>query len=104
MKIMDGAIFSDDDEIICIPIGYHLRELIEFNDDVTKDSLAKVLKISKPHLNALLDGKGKLTYQQIEDLSSYLGSSKAMWISLQEFYEHKLAEIKEHEKFGAIKN
>lgn len=83
--------------IIAFHPGYYVKEIID-DMEITQEEFAERLGTTPKNLSELLSGKIKLSTDLACKLSMMLGTSVALWVSLEKNYEIKLQEIQNEKK------
>lgn len=63
---------------------------------ITAYRLAKELHVSAPRINDLVRGKRSITADTAIRLGKFFGTSPQMWLNLQNDYDLRLADSREH--------
>ena len=78
--------------------GYYLREYIE-DVMLTQEEFAKRLGISGKQVSLILNEEASITLDIADKLSKLLGTSKEMWINLQNRYDMYVIEERNKEEY-----
>ncbi len=77
--------------------GYYLKEIVD-ESGLTQEDFAKRLGTTPKNLSILVRGEQNLSIDIAAKLSRMLGTTVAYWLSLQQAYDEKLAEIQSAEE------
>lgn len=81
------------ENLIAFHPGYYINDMIT-ETDLSLDSFASKLGESKEYINNLINGDIDVSPELAYKLSNTFGTSKDLWLNLQDSYNLKYEEIK----------